>query len=269
MIGQWMRLNRLFRGGQRAVLVALDECLLGEPGRGPIVSPEVIAELAEADGIILTSGMLRRCAHGFDYRGAPLAVVRIDCAALPQTEGYRAPSTAAVVEPAAAQAMGADMVLMSLAMTRTDAEADAGAVAAVARAVSEKLRCGVPLIGEVRPPHAGSMLADALFAQTDAGCRLMSELGADAVISIFTGERFAETAAACSVPLLAMPQTAAATKLDVLHFAYQAVKAGARGVRVGREVTGTANPAALLRALQAVVKDEKDPDAAAAEHGVR
>ena len=49
----------------------------------------------------------------------------------------------------------------------------------------------------------------------------------------------------------------------------RAVKAGARGVRVGREVTGTANPAALLRALQAVVKDEKDPDAAAAEYGVR
>lgn len=269
MIGQWMRLNRLFLSGQRAVLVALDECLLGEPGRGPAISPEMIAELAEADGIILTSGMLRRCAYGFDYRGAPLAVVRLDWAAPPQVDGYRVPSTTAVVEPAAAQAMGADIVLMSLAMTRTDAEADARAVAAVSRAVSEKLRCGVPLVGEVRPPHVGSMLADVLFGHADAGCRLMSELGADAIISIFTGERFAETAAAVSVPLLAMPQTAAATKLDLLHFAYQAVKAGARGVRVGREVTGTANPAALLRALQAVVKDEKDPDAAAAEYGVR
>ncbi len=269
MIGVWMRLNRLFPRGQRAVLVALDECLVGDPVRGPAVGPEIIGELSEADGLILTPGMMRRCAHGFDYRGAPPAIVRLDWIGMPQADGYRGPAVAQVTQPAAAQAMGADMVLVTLTLSRTDAEADARAVSTVARAAGERMHCGIPLIGEVRPPAAANMLADALFSQTDAGCRLLAELGADAVISIFTGERFAETVAACSAPVLAMPQAVSATKMDILHFAYQAVKAGARGVRVGREVTGVPNPAALLRALQAVVKDETDPNAAAAEHGVR
>ncbi len=270
MVGQWIRLNRLFSQARRAVVVSLEEGEFIGPTAGLVDVPEIIGDLADADGIALSPGMLRHCGHAFDYRGAPLAVIRLDWStAHCISPGYDDSASAEVISPCAAQALGADLALASLSLTQTDAAADRASIEMFSRFVRQKRDCGLPLLGEFLPPAAASLVAEQLFDQVHTGCRMMAELGADVAISIFTGERFAETVEACPVPVLAASQNVALRQLDALQFAYQAVKAGARGVLFARQVTGAANPTAFLKALNAVVKEETDPESAAAEFSVR
>lgn len=270
MVGQWMRLNRLFSQGERAVIVsATDDEFIGSPGTLMSV-PEVTRDLADADAILLSPGLLRHCGHAFDYRGAPLAIVRLDWHTTCCTAAdYDHTAAAEVISPRRALAMGADLALATLSLTQTDAAADTAGIAMFSRFAHEKRECGLPLLGELCPPGAANMVAEQLFEQVHVGCRILAELGADVVIGIFTGERFAETVAACPVPVLATIQNPAIGQRDALQLAYQAVKAGARGVVFGRQATGAPNRPAFLAALNAVVKEETDPDAAAEQFTIR
>lgn len=102
-----------------------------------------------------------------------------------------------------------------------------------------------------------------------AGCRVAAELGAGVVVSHFTGAAFGDLVKSCPAPVLATSQNPALRPLDVLALTYQAVKAGARGAMFGPQILSSPNPAALVKALSRVVKQEADPDAAAAQFGVR
>lgn len=270
MVGQWMRLNRLFSQGERAVVVsATDDEFIG-PAATQMAVSEVTRDLADADAILLSPGILRHCGHAFDYRGAPLAIVRLDWhTACCSAANYDHAGAAEVVSPRRALALGADLVLATLSLTHTDAAADTAGIAMFSRFAHEKRECGLPLLGELYPPGAANMVAEQLFEQVHVGCRILAELGADAVIGIFTGERFAETVDACPVPVLATTQNPAIEQRDALQLAYQAVKAGARGVMFGRQVTGAPNRSTFLAALNAVVKQETDPDAAAEQFTIR
>lgn len=269
MVGQWIRLNRLFSTGGRAVIVSVEEGQFASDGSPLTNVPEVVGDLTLADGILLSSGMLRHCGNAFDYRGAPLAVVRLDWTSIYSDAPYDAIASSEVLSVRAAQGLGADLVLANLTLTREDAAVDASSMAMFCRFATQKHECGLPLLGVYYPRGARNMVREQLFDQVHAGCRVLAELGADVAITIYTGERFAETVAACPVPVLAMTQDVDLRQLEALRFAYDAVKSGARGVVFGTQVTGSANPGAFLRALNSVVKDENDPEAAAEEFGVR
>jgi len=238
MVGQWMRLNRLFSQGERAVVVsATDDEFIG-PAATQMAVSEVTRDLADADAILLSPGILRHCGHAFDYRGAPLAIVRLDWhTACCSAANYDHAGAAEVVSPRRALALGADLVLATLSLTHTDAAADTAGIAMFSRFAHEKRECGLPLLGELYPPGAANMVAEQLFEQVHVGCRILAELGAD--------------------------------QRDALQLAYQAVKAGARGVVFGRQVTGAPNRSTFLAALNAVVKQETDPDAAAEQFTIR
>lgn len=267
MEGQWIRFNRLFSGSKRAVIVAVDHGEFFGPTPGIIDLPETIQSLNEADGILLSPGMMAHCGHAFSHRDAPQAIVRLNWSTVYCNQwGYDQARTARIVGPQEALSLGADIALASLTLSGTDQVMDRDNVAIFAQLAEEKRRAGIPLIGEFYPISPDRLAPIQLHDLVYTATRILAELGADAIKTFYTGERFTEVAAACPVPVFCLGAEKTPREIDALSLAYKAVKAGARGVVFGRNVIQAANPSAFLRGLKQVVKEEADPEAVAREH---
>ncbi|MGD9495024.1 MAG: class I fructose-bisphosphate aldolase [Armatimonadota bacterium] len=269
MPGHWIRLNRLFSDGRRAVVVAADHGMFIGPQPGSTDLPGAIEAWRDADGILLSPGMLQACGHVFSYRGAPSAVVRLDWSTVFGTRwGFTGAHPTGVLAPADALAMGADLGIATFTFTMAQEQVDRDNIAHFARLAEAKRACGLPLIGELFPVAPDDLTADELFRQVHIGCRVLAELGADVIKTFFTGPRFAETVEATPVPILVLGAEKLPNEIDALELAQRAIRAGARGVVFGRNVTQAQHPSAMIRALHAVVKDEADPAEAAREAGL-
>ena len=269
MTGHWLRLNKLFSDGKRAVIVAVDHGEFFGPTPGIIDLPAVIGAAENADGILLSPGMMAHCGSVFDKRGAPLAIIRLNWGTVYCEQwGYHEGRTVQALSPREALAMGGDICLASLTLTTRNEEQDARNVELFARMASLKRECGIPLIGELFPPNVGRLPADELHQQVYLGCRIIAELGADAIKTFYTGERFREVVEATPVPVLALGAEKLPRETDALKLAQDATAAGARGVVFGRNVIQAADPALFLRALKRVVKEDASAQEVAAELGL-
>jgi class I fructose-bisphosphate aldolase len=264
--GHYIRLNRLFTGGKNAVIVAVDHGEFFGPTPGIIDLPEAVGKLAAADAILISPGMLGHCGRAFDYRGAPLAIVRLNWSTVYCEQwGYRQAPSARVIGPADALALGADIALASLTIATGDEERDRDNVALFAELAAEKRKLGIPLIGEFYPVAPASLSRDQLHSAVSAACRILAELGADAVKTFYTGPEFSEVTEACPIPIFALGAEKLPREIDALKLAHDAVSGGARGVVFGRNVIQADDPTAFLKALRTVVKAGATPEEAAAE----
>ena len=269
MEGHWIRLNRLFSAG-RAVIAAVDHGEFFGPTPGIIDLPEAISQLQEADGVLLSPGMIAHCGHLFSQRNAPQAIVRLNWSTVYCNQwGYDAARSAKIVSPQDALAMGADIALASLTLSGKDQVMDRDNVALFADIVSQKRHAGIPLIGEFYPISPENLAPEELHKLVYVACRIIAELGADAIKTFYTGESFREIVEACPVPIFCLGAEKTPQEIDALNLAYRSLKSGARGVVFGRNVIQASSPARFLRALKKVVQEEADPEAVAAEFGVR
>ncbi len=119
------------------------------------------------------------------------------------------------------------------------------------RAVDSGLRYGIPVLGVVAVGK--QMQRDARFFLL--ATRVLAELGAQVIKSYYC-EDFEKVVAACPVPIV----IAGGKKLpedEALTMAYRAIQEGARGVDMGRNIFQSTSPAAMCRAIQAVVHEGK------------
>lgn len=86
-------------------------------------------------------------------------------------------------------------------------------------------------------------------------CRVLSENGADLVKTYYC-DGFEEVVEACLAPIVIAGGTKRPTK-EALEFTANAVRAGAVGVDMGRNIFQNENPVAMIRAVRAVVHDGK------------
>jgi len=90
--------------------------------------------------------------------------------------------------------------------------------------------------------------------------RILAELGAQ-VIKTYYCEGFEEVTAACPVPIVIAGGKKTPEK-EVLEMAYNAIRDGAAGVDMGRNIFQSENPAAMLRAVRAVVHENASAEEA-------
>ncbi|MDZ8170725.1 3-hydroxy-5-phosphonooxypentane-2,4-dione thiolase [Microbacterium xanthum] len=88
--------------------------------------------------------------------------------------------------------------------------------------------------------------------------RIIAELGAQLVKTYYCDEGFEDVVAGCPVPVI-MAGGKKLPERDALTMASNAVRAGAAGVDMGRNIFQSAAPAAMMRAVRAVVHDDVDP----------
>ncbi len=97
--------------------------------------------------------------------------------------------------------------------------------------------------------------------------RIGAELGADIIKTNYTGdvETFREVVAGCPAPVLIAGGPKMGSDKEILEMVYGAMKAGARGISIGRNVFQHKFPDKMVRALAKIVHEGKTVEEAAKE----
>jgi DhnA family fructose-bisphosphate aldolase class Ia len=262
-----LRLQRLFNRDQHAVIVAMDHCLFDGPIEGMTNLAETAAKIAACvDGILLSPAMLPHCGNAFNYKGAPMAVVRLNWSTTYCFQwGCRQAATVAAFSPAEALRWGADVALISLTLETGSEANDANNVAVFRQLCREAKELGMPVVGEYFPVGAESLGPEELHEKVYTGTRIIAELGADLIKTFYT-HQFRAVAESSPVPVLCLGAAKLPTQLGALQLAADEVAAGAAGVVFGRNALQVPNPSAFQQALCEVVKRGATPQAAAAKY---
>jgi DhnA family fructose-bisphosphate aldolase class Ia len=252
MIGKRIRFNKLF-GGRNPVMVAVDHGAEFGPTPGLIEMAPALAKLDAADAILMNPGMVEASADFFGRPGAPGLVMRVTwTTAYCFPFNYRESHTTAVMRPDEALAAGADAVMACCLLQSGSEAVDRDNVRLFVDIVAQKEKAGIPLIGELFPVDAEKMPIEELHTRILRGVRILAELGADAVKTFYTGERFHEVCEGASVPVLALGASKCPEE-EALAKARTAIRAGARGVVFGRNVFQADDPEAFLKNLAEAV----------------
>jgi DhnA family fructose-bisphosphate aldolase class Ia len=260
MSGRTIRLSRLFPDGANTVIVAMDHGQTFGPMEGLADFTAAAERVKAADAVLMAPQMMRFSGSLFVGQGSPTPIVRLNWNTIHcEPWGYREAYVTKAMSVETAVATGADIVMVSLVL-RTGSEAhDAANVQVFAGLVEESYRLGVPVIGEVFP--AGDLRArPAEFHDyIKRMCRIVCELGADAIKTFYTGERFGEVTQGVPIPIFALGAEKFESELDALELAHKAVTAGARGVVFGRNVVQADDPTQFLQRLKRVAQQGVKP----------
>lgn len=276
MIAKQIRLGRLFpedslssTGAGRTVIVAMDHGQTFGPMPGVIDFTAAAERLKEADGVLMAPQMIRFAGKLFTGKGSPVVIARLNWNTIHcEPWRYQQAHIVKAISVESAVAVGADVVLASLVLRTGSEEHDARNVEGFAALADEARRLGVPLIGEVFPIAGLREQPEEFHDYIKTMCRIVCELGADAIKTFYTGERFAEVIKGVPIPVLGLGAEKLESELAALELAQRIVVAGAAGVVFGRNVLQAADPPRFLRALKAVVQGSASPDEAAARFGL-
>jgi Fe-S-cluster-containing hydrogenase component 2 len=127
---------------------------------------------------------------------------------------------------------------------------EAGCVEACARFASECRQVGLPLI--IEPLAFGGQVTGANTVELlSLGARMAVELGADALKIPYTGDvdSFRRLVQLAGVPVLVLGGARSDNERDALELFAEALQAGGKGCLMGRNVTKSPDPQALVEGL--------------------
>lgn len=265
-----IKYERLFNRNERAVIIAMDHCEFD----GPITGMHDLSKTAakvdpSVDGILMSPAMLPHCRHAFNYKGAPMAVVRLNWSTVYCYQWqYKDAVTVPAFTPSEALRLGADVALISLTL-ETGSEANDARNVEVFRSLCRQAKeLGMPVIGEYYPADPDNLSPEDMHKKVFACSRIIAELGADLIKTFYTNN-FKSVTASCPVPVLGLGAAKCPTQLAALKLAADEVGDGAGGVVFGRNAIQVPDPAAFQRALCDVVKRRVKPESAAQRHKLR
>jgi putative autoinducer-2 (AI-2) aldolase len=115
-------------------------------------------------------------------------------------------------------------------------------------------RYGIPTLGVTAVGK--DMVRDAQYFRL--ATRICAELGAQFVKTYHVDQGFETVTASCPVPIV-MAGGKKLPELEALTMAYRAINEGAAGVDMGRNIFQSDAPAAMIRAVRAVVHENMKP----------
>lgn len=269
MNGKSLRLEKLFNHQENAVIVAIDHGMFD----GPIPGMTNLKATAEkinpcVDGVLLSPGMLRHLRFAFNYKGAPMPIIRLNwssvyCFHWKYNQAYSV--LAQTVEEAVAG--GAEIVLASLTLQTGSEETDTRNVEVYSRLVNAAVKLGIPVIGEYFPTHSGTISPEIMHEQVYTCCRILSELGCDMIKTFYTHD-FKKVTESCPIPVFGLGAEKTPLQIQALQLAADEIRDGARGVVFGRNAIQVSDPFAFQSALCEVVKHGMTPADAIAKFGL-
>jgi DhnA family fructose-bisphosphate aldolase class Ia len=273
--GKTIRLGRILNPtNQRAAVVAFDHGVhLGAiPGiQKPGEMLETLTE-AGADAFLVGPGTARMYASVFAGRGAPGLILRLDW-----TNRWRSPELLGSEEGRGrligsvedAARLGADAVLVYMFVGYQDPDAEARQVEDVARVAQDCEQLGVGCI--IEPMARGQRVGEDIYRADyiAAFARMACELGADILKTDYSGDAasFQQVVAATFRPILIAGGPKTETVREALEMVSGALKAGARGMFIGRNVFQAPDPGQMMRTLRRMIHDGLGVDGALMELG--
>jgi putative autoinducer-2 (AI-2) aldolase len=236
------RLSRILRPETgRTVMLAIDHGYFLGPTSGLEEPGTTVAPLLPcADSLMLTRGVLRACIPpGSDI---PI-VLRVSGGTSILSELSREGMTVAVED---AIRLNASAVTLSIFV---GAPGERTTLLNLARLIDEGQRYGIPVLAVTAVGK--DMARDARYL--GLACRIAAELGAHMVKTYYC-EGFDEVVRQTPVPVV----IAGGKKIperDAVELAHHAIRDGAAGVDMGRNIFQSDSPVGMIRAVRAVVQD--------------
>lgn len=126
------------------------------------------------------------------------------------------------------------------------------------RLVDEAERFGVPVLAVTA---VGKELGKRDMRFLSLSCRIAAEIGASFVKTYYCDE-FEKVVESCPVPVVIAGGPKLETELDAFRLAHNAVRKGACGVDMGRNIWQAPYPVAMIKAVRAVVHENAQPEEA-------
>jgi len=249
MIGKKIRLERIVdRNTRRTVIVPMDHGMTVGPIPGLVQVPPMANLIAEGGA---NAAIVHRGAAMFGHRGygKDLGLILHLSASTSLAPDSNRKVLVATVEDAIQ--IGADAVSIHVNLGADDEAQmlrDFGTVSSACQ------RWGMPLLAMMytRGPKIHNEY-DVRYVRHAA--RVGAEMGADLVKVPYTGsaESFHEVVAGCAAPVVIAGGEKMGSDEEVLRMVQGAVAAGGAGASIGRNVFQHRDPAAMVRAIAAIV----------------
>jgi DhnA family fructose-bisphosphate aldolase class Ia len=255
-VGKRMRMKRVIDPTGVSIICALDHGMTSPTFLEPLAGIEARTAEAVAGGanvIMMSKGMIRVAEPAFG-RDTSLALLLSASA----NSGEERPSVVQVAEVEEASVLGADAVVLFVALSG-DSEPDMIRTVAAVGGTCQEL--GMPFIAEAEFPTTYARVEDLAdtygFEYLRRNVRLCAELGADIVKTNWPGDgesfgRLVEAASGIPVVLAGGSRVPDRELLDRME---SAMEAGGIGCSVGRNIFMHRSPEALTRALSRVIRE--------------
>lgn len=122
---------------------------------------------------------------------------------------------------------------------------------ALGKLVDEGERLGIPVLAVTA---VGKELEKRDARYLGLCCRIVAELGARMVKTYYCDD-FEKVVEGCPVPIVIAGGPKLNTELDALNLAHDAVREGAAGVDMGRNIWQSRNAAGMIRAIRSIVHE--------------
>jgi putative autoinducer-2 (AI-2) aldolase len=248
--GMQSRLARVFRPATgRTVMLAIDHGYFQGPTSGlERVDLSIVPLLPYADALMTTRGMIRST---IPPAAAPPIVLRAS----------GGPSVLRELSNERIAVGMEDAVRINACAVAVQVfiggEYETQSVRNMTRLVDAGQHYGIPVLAVTAVGR--ELTRDARYLRL--ATRICAELGAHLVKTYYCEPDFDTVAAACPVPVV-MAGGQKLPELDALAMAYRAIEEGAAGVDMGRNIFQSDHPAAMIRAVGAVVHESLKPQAA-------
>ena len=248
--GMKNRLARIFRPETgRTVMLAFDHGYFQGPTTGlERVDLNIVPLAPHADALMLTRGILRSSIPA-THRGGIV---------------MRASGGPSILKDLSHERIALDMedaVRMNVhgvaVQVFVGGEHETESVENMTKLVDAGYRYGIPVLGVTAVGR--ELTRDARYL--GLATRICAELGAQVVKTYYCDEGFERVTAGCPVPIV-MAGGKKLPELDALTMAHKAVSQGAAGVDMGRNIFQSESPAAMIRAVAAVVHEDMRPEQA-------
>jgi fructose-bisphosphate aldolase/2-amino-3,7-dideoxy-D-threo-hept-6-ulosonate synthase len=260
-MGKTLRLARLFDPDSHTSIILPMDHGVEEAGYTELERPiELVRSLAEAgvNGFLTRRGLAAFATDQFAGRAGWVQRLTARTGLSPGLENDQ------LVLASVEQALhnGADAVVPTFFIGPTTEAVQLPALGAIA---DECNRLAIPLLAEIFPvggadvtPYDGPYTIDDMRVAV----RVASEEGADFIKTWYTGdpESFRQVVDYSLVPVLVAGGPKAHTERDVLELVRGAMDGGASGIAMGRKIWQSADPAGMVRALAAIIRDRASVD---------
>lgn len=249
----WGMKNRLAQifdpASRRAVMLAFDHGYFQGPTTGlERIDLNIVPLAPHADALMLTRGILRSCIPP-TYRGGIV---------------LRASGGPSILKELSDEelAIGIDEAVRLNASALAvqvfvGGEFETKSIHNLTRLVDMGNRAGIATLAVTAVGK--EMVRDARYIRL--ATRICAELGATIVKTYYVPDGFDTVTAGCPVPIV-MAGGKKLPEIDALRLAYNAVREGAAGVDMGRNIFQSECPRAMIQAVRKVVHENAEPEEA-------
>ena len=250
------RLQHIFRGDGRALIVAMDHGLIDGPKKGLEHPAETLANVIAggADAILTSFGIAQHCARDLARVGL---IVRADGGA---TSMSKNPGPGALVL-SVEQALSVDADAIAVSAFPGSPQEQAS-LEHLARAIESARKWNLGVMAEMVPGGFDSAPEFRTIQNIALAARVGAEMGADFIKCPYAPD-MENVTKTCFIPVVILGCAKRGAKIEMLAEIKQAVDEGVSGVAIGRNIWQAENPVAMTRAVAAILHENATAEQAA------